>query len=105
MTPFEALYGRSYNIPINWSDTVNRVLIGLDMLAEMEYKMQVIKNNLKEAKDMQKSYENQHRLFKDFRVREKLYLHIKPKKSSLRIGSCSKLAPQFCVPFNILERI
>jgi len=30
---------------------------------------------------------------------------IKPKKSSLRIGSCAKLTPRFCGPFKIIERI
>ena len=46
MSPFEALYGRICNTPINLSDPVNRVLIGLDMLVEMEQKMQVIKKNI-----------------------------------------------------------
>ena len=36
MSLFEALYGWSCNIPINWSDLVNKVLIGPSMLAEME---------------------------------------------------------------------
>jgi len=35
MSLFEGLYGCSYNIPISWSDLVNMVLIGLDMLVEM----------------------------------------------------------------------
>ena len=35
MSLFEALYGRSCNNPICWSDPVNMVLIGLDMLAEI----------------------------------------------------------------------
>jgi len=39
MSLFEALYGRSCNTPINWSDSLNRVLIGLDMLAKMEQEM------------------------------------------------------------------
>ena len=43
MSLFEELYGWSCNIPINWSYPVNRVLIGLDMLADMEYEMKVIK--------------------------------------------------------------
>ena len=30
---------------------------------------------------------------------------IKPKRSSLRIGSCAKLTPWFCGPFWILKRI
>ena len=34
-----------------------------------------------------------------------MYLHIKPKKSSLQIGSCAKLTPRFCGPFNIIDRI
>ena len=28
-----------------------------------------------------------------------------PKQSSLRLGSCAKLAPQYCEPFEILSRI
>jgi len=44
-------------------------------------------------------------LFKEFQVREQVYLCIKPKKSSLWIGSCAKTAPYFCGPLNILERI
>lgn len=34
-----------------------------------------------------------------------MYLRIKPKKSSFRIGSCAKLEPQYCGPFEILERV
>ena len=32
-------------------------------------------------------------------------LNIKPKKRSLRIGSCAKLAPRYCDNLEILERI
>jgi len=34
-----------------------------------------------------------------------VYLCIKPKKISLRIGSCAKLESRYCEPFEILERI
>lgn len=105
MSPFEALYGRNCNTPIIWSDMVNRVLIGMSMLVEMEKEMQVIKKNLKVVQDRQKSYVDQNKLFKEFQVGEQLYLHIKPKKSSLRIRSCAKLAPHFYGPFRIIERI
>ena len=30
---------------------------------------------------------------------------MRPKKSSLRLGSCAKLAPQYCGSFEILSRI
>jgi len=47
MSSFEALYGWSYNTLVSWSDQVNMVLIGQDMLVEMEQDMHVIKMNLK----------------------------------------------------------
>lgn len=56
MNLFEALYGSSCNTPIGWSDPVNRVLIGLDMLVDMEWEIQVIKNNLKATQDRHKIY-------------------------------------------------
>ena len=43
MSLFEALYGFICNTPISWSDPVNMVLIGLDMLVETEQEMQVIR--------------------------------------------------------------
>lgn len=36
MSPFEALYGHSCNTPISWSDPVNMVFIGPDMLADIK---------------------------------------------------------------------
>ena len=30
---------------------------------------------------------------------------MRPKKSSLRLGSCSKLAPRYCGPFETLSKI
>ena len=39
MSPFDALYGQSCNTPISWSDPISKVLIGRDMLADMEQEM------------------------------------------------------------------
>ena len=36
---------------------------------------------------------------------EYVYLHIKPKNSTLYAGSCAKLAPRYCGPFEVLERV
>ena len=68
MSLFEALYGWSCNTPINWSDPVNKMLIGPYMLVEMEHEKQVIKKNLKAAQDRQKIYVDHNRLFKEFQV-------------------------------------
>ena len=46
MSPFKALSGWSCNITISWSDLVNKVLIGPNILADMEKEMWVIKKNL-----------------------------------------------------------
>ena len=67
--------------------------------------MKFIKKNVQASQDREKSYVDQHRAFKEFQVGEHVYLCIKPKKSSLRIGSCAKLAPWYCRPFEILEKI
>ena len=54
---------------------------------------------------MKNIYVDQHRSFKEFQVGEHVYLCINPKRNSLRIGSCAKLAPKYCGHFGILERI
>ena len=66
MSLFETLYGQSCNTCISWSGPINRVLIGPNLLADMEKEMQVIKKNLKATPDRHKSYENQSKLFKEF---------------------------------------
>eukprot|EP00253_Pinus_taeda_P023374 PITA_23374 len=39
MSRFEGSYGRSCNTPISWSDLISKLLIGPDMLADMEQEM------------------------------------------------------------------
>jgi hypothetical protein len=38
-------------------------------------------------------------------VGDHVFLKVKANRSSLKLGSCSKLAARFCGPFEILERI
>jgi hypothetical protein len=38
-------------------------------------------------------------------VGDHVFLKVKAKKSSLKLGSCSKLAVHYCGSFEILERI
>eukprot|EP00253_Pinus_taeda_P002032 PITA_02032 len=51
MSPFKALYGRICNTPIISSDPMNKVLIGPDMLTDMDQEMQAVKKNIKVKKD------------------------------------------------------
>jgi hypothetical protein len=34
-----------------------------------------------------------------------VYLRVRPRKSSLKMGACTKLAPQYCGPFEVLDRV
>jgi hypothetical protein len=44
-------------------------------------------------------------VFAYFKVGEHVFLKVKVKISSLRLGSCPKLAARYCGPFEILEKI
>jgi len=63
------------------------------MLREMEQEIQIIKKNLNATQDRQKTYVDQHWVFKEFQVGEHVYLRMNPKKRSLTIGSCAKMEP------------
>jgi hypothetical protein len=60
---------------------------------------------LKTAQDRQKSYEDKKRTHREFKVGDHVFLEVKANRSSLKLGSCAKLAAKFCGPFEILERI
>ena len=53
----------------------------------------------------QKSYNDRKRTPTKFKTRDHVYLRVIPKKSSLRMGSSAKLAPQYCGPFEVLDRV
>ena len=49
MAPFEALYGRKCRTPLNWSETRDSKIFGLDILQEAEEKVRLIREHLKVA--------------------------------------------------------
>ena len=44
-------------------------------------------------------------MHREFKVGDHVYLCIKPKKNTLYAGSCAKLAPRYCGPFEVLGRV
>jgi len=48
--------------------------------------------NLKFVQDRKNSYADKIRTYKEFKVGEHVFLKVKDKKSTLRLGSCPKLA-------------
>jgi hypothetical protein len=105
MSPFEVLYGRPCNTPVSWSNPVKRVTIEPNMLKEMEQQVIQIKQNLKVAHNRQKIYAERKRTPREFNTGDHVYLKVRPRKSSLRMGACAKLAPQYCRPFEVLDRV
>jgi hypothetical protein len=71
----------------------------------MEDQMIRIKQNLKAAPDRKKSYADKNRTHREFKVGDHVFLKLKTNRSSLKLGSCAKLAARYYGPFEILERI
>ena len=42
---------------------------------------------------------------REFSVGDHVYLRVRARKISLKLGSCAKLSPRYCGPFEVLERI
>ena len=107
-TPFEALTGSSNphrtsflgttlypsptgsGIPQMGSSPFPVIVISIpaaqETLEEMDKQLQEIRANLKRASDRQKSYADQHCSPREFKVGEKVFLRVKPKSSSLKLG-------------------
>ena len=49
MIPYEGLYGRRCRTPVTWDNPVNRVVLGPELLKEMEQEVVKIRQNLKAA--------------------------------------------------------
>jgi hypothetical protein len=64
-----------------------------------------IKQNMKISQDRQKSYSDKNRTPRDFNTGDHVYLRVRPRKSSLRMGACAKLAPRYCGSFEVLDRV
>jgi hypothetical protein len=76
MSPFEALYGRECKVPISWDNLIDRIVIGLDMLKEMEQQVIQIKKNLKISQDRHKNYADRKRTPKEFKTGDNVCLEL-----------------------------
>jgi hypothetical protein len=55
--------------------------------------------------DKQKNYVDKNIVYREFKVGDHVYLKMKSRKSSLKLGICAKLAPRYCGPLEILDMI
>ena len=51
MRPYEDLYGRRCRTPVTWDNPVNIIVLGPELLKEMEQEIAKIRQNLKASQD------------------------------------------------------
>ncbi|GKD87688.1 putative reverse transcriptase domain-containing protein [Tanacetum coccineum] len=74
--PFEALYGRKYRLPVLWAEIRKSRLIGLELVQETIDKVVLIKEKLKAARDLQKSYADNRCKLLEFEVADQVLLKV-----------------------------
>ena len=60
---------------------------------------------MKIAQDRQNSHVGLKRTLKEFHVGEHVFVKVKPRKNSFKLGRYAKLTPRYCGPFEIFERV
>jgi hypothetical protein len=66
--------------------------------------MKTIRQRIKEAQDRQKSYADARHVDHSYEVCDRVFLWVKPHKSSIKFGKGAKHSPRFMGPFKIVER-
>jgi hypothetical protein len=90
---------------VSWDNPTDHAVLGPDLLRGMKEQMVKIGKNLKATQDRKKSCANKGKTHRDFKVGDHVFLKVKARHSSLKLGNCSKLVECYCGPFEILERI
>jgi ribosomal protein L21E len=67
----------------------------------METILYKVKQNLRSAWDKKKSYANLKRTQREFNVGDHVYIKVKPRNNSFKLGKSSKLSPRYCGPFEV----
>ena len=80
MAPFEALYGRKCRTPVCWDEVGEKRLVGPELVHLTSEKVKVVRDNLKTARDRQKSYADNHRRDLQFEIGDRVFLKISPWK-------------------------
>jgi hypothetical protein len=105
VSPFFALYGQECRTPISLSTPNSRFESINQMVREMNEVIESVKVSMKDSQERAKHYVDQKRSFREFEVRDKVFLKVTPQRSGLKLGKSKKLSPRFCGPFEITKRI
>ncbi|MCO5548037.1 hypothetical protein L7F22_001493 [Adiantum nelumboides] len=105
MSPFKALYGQECIAPLNFSDPTVKVEASKQKLDEMEAQTKAICKDIQAAQDRQKHYADKDRSERTFKLGDRVFLRVKPKRSNLSLGKFKKLSPRYCGPYEIVKVI
>jgi hypothetical protein len=92
-------------MPVSWDNPTDCAIVWPDLFWEMEEQMVKIMQNLKFSQYRKKILKNKGRNHIYFKVGDHVFLKVKLRCSSLKLGNFSKLAVHYYGPFEILERI
>ena len=81
------------------------MIVGLELIQEIEEHVVQIRQRPNEAHDRQKRYANAHRTDQSYKVGDQVFICIEPNKSTIWFGKGTKFSPRFIGPFKIQERI
>ena len=76
-------------MPLSWDRLEDRVLVGPEVIQEMEDQMQTLRQMIKETHDRHKSYVDAHCVDHSYEVGDRVFLQFKPHKSSIKFGKGS----------------
>jgi hypothetical protein len=68
MAHFKFIYRRLCQTPLIWDRIEDRVLVGPEVIQEMEYQMQTLRQRIKEPQDWWKSYVHAHHVDRSYEV-------------------------------------
>ena len=105
MAPFEALYGRKCRTPVCWDEVGERRLVDPELVQITLEKVKVVCDNLKIARDRQKSYVDNRRRYLQFGIGDRVFLNISPWKGVLRFGKRGKLSSRYIGPYEIVSKV
>ena len=83
MAPYEALYGRRCRTPVCWDEMGERKLSKVELIDQTKEIISKIREKLKVAQDMQKSYADNRRRPLKFEVGDHVFLKVSPLKGNL----------------------
>ena len=86
MSPFEVLYGHKCRTPVTWDSPVDWVMLGPDLLLDLEQLVTKVQGKLKEAQDRQKSSADKKRKDKDYQVGTTCLLESESKTKLVDLG-------------------